>query len=133
MAKKQQAPLWAQMGIVWVVLSTLSAFGLLYLRANDTIGDGVFQPLARVVCAAGDRLETSYVQKTARVGDRGEAVYRGGRQQQVISLDAATCIAADGSGRTGAAFVPVVWSVFALGWGVLCLVGWMRQPRRQRR
>ena len=129
MAKKTQLPVWAQMALVWFVMSTLSAFGLLYLRANDTIGDGVFQPLARVMCSAGDRLETTYVQKTTRVGDRGETVYRGGRQQQVFSLDAATCVAADGAEHPGAAFVPAVWSVFALGWGVLVLVGWLRQAR----
>jgi hypothetical protein len=129
MAKKTQLPVWAQMGLVWFVLSTLSAFGLLYLRASETIGDRVFQPLAPMVCAAGERLETTYVQKTRLVGNRGETVYRGGRQQQVFSLDAATCIAADGSERQGASFVPTVWSVFALGWGVLVLVGWMRQTR----
>ena len=128
-ANKKQLPVWAQMGLVWFVMSTLSAFGLLYLRANESIGDGLFQPLAPVVCAAGDRLETSYVRKTVRVGQRGETVYRGGRQQQVFSLDAATCVAADGSEHPGGAFVFAVWSVFALGWGILCLVGWIRQRR----
>ena len=129
MAKKKQLPVWAQMALVWFVMSTLSAFGLTYLRAIDTIGDGVFQPLVPIVCSAGERLETTYVQKLTRVGDRGETVYRGGRQRQVFSLDAATCIAADGTEHPAAAFVPAVWSVFALGWGVLVLVGWLRQAR----
>ena len=129
MAKKHQAPLWAQMGLVWFVLSTLSAFGLLYLRASESIGDGVFQPLTSVVCAAGDRLETTYVQRTRRVGDRGDTVYRGGRQQQVFSLDTATCIAADGAEHPGTSFVPAVWTVFAIGWGALVFVGWLRQAR----
>ena len=129
MAKKTQLPAWAQMGLVWFVMSTLSAFGLLYLRASATIGDGVFQPLARVVCAAGDRLETSYVQTSVTVRARGEGLARGGRPQQVFSLDAATCVPPDGREYAGTSFVPAVWSVFALGRGVLVLIGGMRQRR----
>ena len=132
MAKKKQLPVWAQMALVWFVMSTLSAFGLLYLRASDTIGDGIFQPVASVLCSAGDRLETTYVQKTVRVDSSGRSVgtdARQGRQQQVFSLDAATCRATDGSSRAAAAFEPIVWSVFAIGFGVLFFVGWMRQPR----
>ena len=122
LAKKRQLPMWAQVGLVWFVMSTLSAFGLLYLRASETIGDGVLQPLARVVCAAGDRLETSYAQTSVRVGGRGESLARG-RRQAVFSLDAATCLPPDGREYAGAAFVPAVWGVFALGWGVLVLAG----------
>lgn len=129
MAKKTHLPVWAQMGLVWFVMSTLSAFGLLYLRASETVGDGVFQPLAGVVCAAGDRLETSYAHTSMPVRARGEGLARGGRRQQVFTLDAATCRSPDGRDYAGTAFVPAVWSVFAVGWGGPVLVGWMRQRR----
>ncbi len=130
MARKQQLPVWIQIALVWIVMSTLSAFGVLYLRASGAVGDGLFQPLAPVVCAAGDRLETSYVERSERMGRDNAA--RSARRQRVFSLDAATCVAADGGERPGTGFVPAVWGVFATIWGALCLLAWRRQPRSRR-
>ena len=118
------------MAIVWFVLSSLSACGLRYLRATDTIGDGVFQPLARVLCREGDRIETSYVQTMSRVTDRGaRAVLAPGRQVHSFELGTATCVSSDGGAHPAFSFLAAVWSVPALVFGALCLVGWRRRKR----
>ena len=130
MARKQQLPAWIQIALVWIVMSTLSAFGVLYLRASGAVGDGIFQPLAAVVCTAGDGLETSYVERSERMGRDNAA--QSARRQRVFALDAATCVAADGGKRSGTGFVPAVWGIAAVFWGVLCLLAWRRQPRARR-
>lgn len=125
--KKKALPRWAQATLVWFVLSTLLAFGVLYLRAEEKLSDRVFQPLAMVLCGSNDRLATNYkmVDQAPRreLGDSRRVP-----QQPIWSLRAAECVDLSGARRPAPGFLPLVWLTMAAVVG--CLLFLSRFGRR---
>ncbi len=132
--RKKPPPLWVQAVVVWFVVGTLLTFGVLYLRATETLSDDVFQPLARVLCATNDRLATRYelrAQKARR--DFGDS--RGRPQGPIWSLSAAECVGPSGDRRPAPGFQPLVWLTVSAAVGCLVLLSGLgrRRPNRKTR
>jgi hypothetical protein len=130
--RKKPPPLWVQAVVVWFVLGTLLTFGVLYLRATERLSDGVFQPLARVLCGSNDRLATSYeLRAQALRRDFGDT--RGRPQGPIWSLSAAECVGQSGDRRPAPGFQPLVWLTVSTAVGCLLMLSGLgrRRPNRK--
>jgi hypothetical protein len=128
MAKRgRKAPVWVQAVIVWFVTSGLVTAGILYFRANDSLSDRVFQPLASVLCAAGSSLETSYRWTTTR---RRDSSVIADRRETVATLNSADCVEPSGTRRPTSLFIPVLWLVSAIPLGIVLALSTRKKPRR---
>jgi hypothetical protein len=131
--RKRRLPHSIQAALIWFVLSTLLAMGVLYLRATEKLTDRVFQPLAAVLCNSGQRLATSYalVDQSPR-RDFGDT--RKVPQGPVWTLRVAECVGQSGDRRLAPGFLIVVWLAAAAGVGCLLLLFWLgrRVPDRKR-
>jgi hypothetical protein len=123
----KKAPVWVQATIVWFVTSGLATAGILYLRANETLSDRVFQPLAGVLCAAGSSLETSYGTTTTRRRDSSVTL---NRRETVATLNSADCVEPSGTRRPTSLFIPVLWLVSAIPLGIVLALATRKKPRR---
>jgi hypothetical protein len=117
--------------LVWFVLSTLLAMGILHLRAKETLSDRVFQPLALVLCNSDERLETSY-KAAQQVTRRGFQDSPRAPQQSVWTLDVAECVAQSGVRKRATGFVLLVWFAVAISVGSVLLLGWVGRHKRKR-
>jgi hypothetical protein len=129
--RKKRLPLWMQGLLVWFVLSTLLAMGVLALRAHGKLSDRVFQPLATILCTGGQRLETKYewVDAVPR-GQFGDP--RRHSQGSVAALDRAECVGPSGNRQPAPGFLALVWLTAAAAVGCLILLLWRarRVPNR---
>jgi hypothetical protein len=130
--RNKPPPLWVQAFLVWFVLGTLLTFGVLYLRATDTLSDRVFQPLASILCASNDRLATSY-ELRAQESRRDFGDSRDRPQGPIWSLSAAECVGPSGDRRPAPGFQPLVWLTVSTAVGCLVLLSGLgrRRPNRK--
>ena len=130
--RKRRLPHSVQAVVIWFVLSTLLAAGVLYLRATEKLSDQIFQPFAGVLCDGGQRLETRYkwVDQSPRreFGDP-----RGVPPGPIAALRAAECVGQPGDRQPAPAFLALVWLAAAASVGCLVLLAWLgrRAPRRK--
>jgi hypothetical protein len=131
--RKRQLPHSIQAALIWFVLSTLLAMGVLHLRAIEKISDRVFQPLAAVLCDSGQRLATSYELRD-QPPRRAFGDTRTLPQKPSWTLSAAECVGQSGDRRPAPGFLGLVWLVAAAGVGCLVLLAWYgrRVPDRKR-
>jgi hypothetical protein len=130
--RKKPPPLWVQALVVWFVLGTLLTFGVLYLRATETLSDRVFQPLASVLCGSNGRLVTSY-ELRAQEPRRDIGDPRDRPQGPIWSLSAAECVGRSGVRRPARGFQPLVWLTVSTAVGCLVLLSGLgrRRPIRK--
>jgi hypothetical protein len=121
----------AQIALVWFVLSTLLAMGVLHLRARDTLSDRFFEPLATVLCSSDQRLETSYKQ-VEQAPRRNFGDPRKLPQAPISALEAADCVAPDGRREPAPAFPVLVWLIAATGVGSVVLAAWFLRRESKR-
>ena len=122
--RKKRLPLSIQAVLVWFVISTLLAMGVLYLRATEKLSDRVFQPLATVLCTDGQRLETMYeLVEAAPRRDFGDS--RRIPQGSVAALGRAECVSESGNRQPAPGFLAVVWLAVAAAVGCLVLLFWL--------
>jgi hypothetical protein len=132
--RKRRLPHSIQAALIWFVLSTLLAMGVLYLRATERLSDRVFQPLAAVLCDSGQRLATSY-ELRAQPPRRAFGDTRKLPQEPSWTLRAAECVGQSGDRRPAPGFLGLVWLAATAGVGCLVLLAWYgrRAPERKRR
>jgi hypothetical protein len=130
--RKKRLPLSIQALLIWFVTSTLVAMGVLQLRAIEKLSDRVFQPLERVLCTGGERLETKYKWVDA-APRRGFDDSRRIAQGPFAALDRAECVGPSGKRQPAPGFLGVVWLVVAVSVGCLVLLLWRarRVPSRK--
>jgi hypothetical protein len=122
--RRKGLPHSVQATLIWFVLSTLLAMGVLHLRAKETISDRLFQPLATVLCSSDQRLETRYrsVEQSPR---RNFGDPRKLPQAPVAALQAADCVRRDGHREPAPAFPVLVWLSAATVVGSFVLAAWV--------
>jgi hypothetical protein len=127
-ARRRKKISWrTQIAIVWFVIAGLLTFGLLNLRSNGKLTDRPFQPLALVLCQAGEELKTDYVWVSAssRWTDDGRRSYSG------PSLKSVECVTAAGDRRSVRGFIPLLWTAVAIPLAAILYLGaWRRMARR---